>query len=264
MYPRLSYRRYCGRDGFDNEVQAASAAVQNALSATSSAAAGQQAADAVCILPTRFEESTRSEQVSLRQSVFLLDNHLERATIKFSACSSKISSTAGSKAERLHLDPLRRLLGVQQGTPIAVVLADSGKRYLLRQRWLLRAVKLWNLAVTASIALAVAPHPSQAAMGTAASGGAGRNSGTAGPPSASSAYLQKAVQSACSTWQLKQLQGAATREGASKLQHYTPGVCGGTLEAAGLGTRAAYRTAVRERSRRAALAQLQSGFSLGA
>jgi hypothetical protein len=59
-------------------------------------------------------------------------------------------------------------------------------------------------------------------------------------------------------WQLKQLQDAATREGASKLQHTTQGVCGGTL-AAILGIRAAYLTAVRERSKRAALAQLRTG-----
>jgi hypothetical protein len=65
------------------------------------------------------------------------------------ACGRKISSTAGSKADQLHLATLRRLLGVQQGKPIAGVLAEAGERYLLWQRWLLRAVKLWNLAVTA-------------------------------------------------------------------------------------------------------------------
>ncbi|KAI3432470.1 hypothetical protein D9Q98_004019 [Chlorella vulgaris] len=84
------------------------------------------------------------------------------------SATGKTSSTAGSKAERLHLAHLRRLLGVRQGTPTAVVLAKAGERPL-RQRWLLRAVKLWNLAVTAeqssllwqamtaSVALAVAP-----------------------------------------------------------------------------------------------------------
>ena len=65
-------------------------------------------------------------------------------------------------------------------------------------------------------------------------------------------------------WQLNQLRQAATRDGASKLQHYTQGVCGGTLDAATLGTRAAYLTAVRERSRRAALAQLRTGSHWGA
>jgi hypothetical protein len=56
--------------------------------------------------------------------------------------------TAGNKAERLHLAHLRRLLGVRQGTPTAVVLTETGVRPLW-QRWLLRAVKLWKLAVTA-------------------------------------------------------------------------------------------------------------------
>jgi hypothetical protein len=73
-----------------------------------------------------------------------------------------------------------------------------------------------------------------------------------------------AVQSVCSAWQLKQLQDAATLEGASKLQHYTQGVCGGTLDAASLGTRAAYLTVMRERSRRALLAQLRTGSHWGA
>jgi hypothetical protein len=71
------------------------------------------------------------------------------------------------------------------------------------------------------------------------------------------------VQSACSVWQLKQLQDAATCEGASKLQHYTQGVCGGKLDAASLGTRAAYLTVVRERRRRAPLAQLRTGSHWG-
>ncbi|KAL4855391.1 hypothetical protein ACK3TF_004121 [Chlorella vulgaris] len=73
-----------------------------------------------------------------------------------------------------------------------------------------------------------------------------------------------AVQSACSAWQLKQLQDAATRKGASRMQHYTQGVCGGTLDADSLGTRAAYLTVVRERSRRAPLAQLRTGSHRGA
>ncbi|KAL4857864.1 hypothetical protein ACK3TF_001848 [Chlorella vulgaris] len=84
------------------------------------------------------------------------------------SAAGKTSSTAGSKAERLHLAHLWRLLGVRQGTPTVVVLAEAGERPLW-QRWLLRAAELWNLAVTAeqssvlwqamtaSVALAVAP-----------------------------------------------------------------------------------------------------------
>ena len=82
--------------------------------------------------------------------------------------AGRCSSPAGNKPERLHLAYLRRLLGVRQGTPNAVVLAEAGERPLW-QRWLLRAVKLWSLgvaaeqnsllpqAVKASAALAAAP-----------------------------------------------------------------------------------------------------------
>jgi hypothetical protein len=75
----------------------------------------------------------------------------------------------------------------QSSTPIAVVLAVAGERPLW-QRWLLRAVKLWNLALTAEQSsllwqrcrlggCAGPPHPSEAAMGTAAGSGAGREGG---------------------------------------------------------------------------------------
>jgi hypothetical protein len=74
---------------------------------------------------------------------------------------------------------------------------------------------------------------------------------------------KEAVQSACSAWQLNQLHDAATRQCASKLQHYTQGVCGGTLDAASLGTRAAYLTVVRERAGGAA-GTAAPWFSLGA
>ncbi|KAI3436385.1 hypothetical protein D9Q98_002439 [Chlorella vulgaris] len=193
------------------------------------------------------------------------------------SAAGKTSSTAGSKAERLHLAHLRRLLGVRQGTPTAVVLAEAGERPLW-QRWVLRAVKLWNLAVTAeqssllwqamtaSVALAVAPGhriPARqpwAQQLAAALAAIGVQLDLHQPQP----VCKAAVQSACSAWQLKQLQDAATREGASKLQHYTQGVWGGTLDAASLDTRAAYLTVVRERSRRAPLAQLLTGSHWGA
>ncbi|KAL4855790.1 Retrovirus-related Pol polyprotein from type-2 retrotransposable element R2DM [Chlorella vulgaris] len=193
------------------------------------------------------------------------------------SAAGKTSSTAGSKAERLHLAHLRRLLGVRQGTPTAVVLAEAGERPLW-QRWVLRAVKLWNLAVTAeqssllwqavtaSVALAGAPGhriPARqpwAQQLAAALAAMGVQLDLHQPQP----VCKAAVQSACSAWQLKQLQDAATREGASKLQHYTQGVWGGTLDTASLGTRAAYLTVVRERSRRAPLAQLRTGSHWGA
>ncbi|KAI3428416.1 hypothetical protein D9Q98_007243 [Chlorella vulgaris] len=83
------------------------------------------------------------------------------------SAAGKTSSTAGSKAERLHLAHLRCLLGVRQGTSTAEVLAEAGERPL----WQLDAAcsqavesgvtaeqsRLLRQAVTASAALAVAP-----------------------------------------------------------------------------------------------------------
>jgi hypothetical protein len=158
-----------------------------------------------------------------------------------------------------------------------VVLAEVGERPLW-QRWLLRAVKLWNMAVAAdqssllrqaveaSAALAAAPgHRNPAAQPwaqqlEAALAAAGVQLDLQQPQQISKA----AVQNACRQRQLEQLQAAATREGASKLQHYTLQVCGGNLDAANLGTCAAYLMAVRERSRREALAQLRTGSHWGA
>ena len=51
-------------------------------------------------------------------------------------------------AERLHLSFLRHMLGVRQGTPNAVVLAETGQRPLWA-RWLLRATRQWNRALAA-------------------------------------------------------------------------------------------------------------------
>ena len=72
-----------------------------------------------------------------------------------------------------------------------------------------------------------------------------------------------AVRSSCLQRQLQLLQAAASRDGASKLQHYTQGVCGGKLDTASLTVPAAYLTAVRERCRRLALAQWITGSFWG-
>ncbi|KAI3432678.1 hypothetical protein D9Q98_004221 [Chlorella vulgaris] len=121
--------------------------------------------------------------------------------------------------------------------------------------------------MTASIALGGGfgpPHPSQAAMGTAASGGAGRNGGAAAPPSASASLQSSSAE---------RLQRVAAEKAARRshppvrqqtaVQHYTQGVCGGTLDAASLGTRAAYVTVVRKRAGGAA-GTAAHWFSLGA
>ena len=56
--------------------------------------------------------------------------------------------STGCAADTLHLGYLRRLLGVRQGTPHAVVLAECGKRPLWL-RWVMRAARLWNRALAA-------------------------------------------------------------------------------------------------------------------
>jgi hypothetical protein len=182
------------------------------------------------------------------------------------------NGSTGCAPEVLQLSFLRQLLGVRQGTPNAVVLAETGERPLWH-RWLLRAAKLWNRtlaqppssllrqAVTASVALAGAPGTrplarqswaEQLAVGLAA---VGVQLNMANPQPVS----QAAVRTGAQQRQLAMLQAAATREGASKLQHYTLGIHGGCLEAASLNVPAAYITGVRERCRRECLAQLITG-----
>jgi hypothetical protein len=192
---------------------------------------------------------------------------MQLAAAGAAGCSS---SPAGSRPERLHLAYLRRLLGVRQGTPNAVVLAEAGERPLW-QRWLLRSVRLWNTAVAAeqssllrravaaSAAMAAAPgHRNPAAQPWAQQFAAALAAiGMQLDLQQLEPISKTGVQAACHERQLQQLQAAATREGASKLQHYTQLVCGGNLTAASMGVRAAYLTDVRELSRREALAQLR-------
>ena len=72
--------------------------------------------------------------------------------------------STGCAAEKLHLACLRNLLGVRQGDPSLVTLAETGERPLWA-RWLLRAARLWNRlqALLASAALAMAPGSRQPA-----------------------------------------------------------------------------------------------------
>ena len=97
--------------------------------------------------------------------------------MQLAAKAAASGGSTGCAAERLHMSFLRCLLGVRQGTPNAVVLAETGERPLW-VRWLLRATRLWNRAlaaeddcllrqaVTASAALAATmegPGPGRAA-----------------------------------------------------------------------------------------------------
>ena len=66
------------------------------------------------------------------------------------------ASTARSKAEQVHIQYLRQLLGVRQSTPSAVVLVEAGEQPLWL-RWLRRAAKLWNSMLEARAGQFAAP-----------------------------------------------------------------------------------------------------------
>ena len=197
--------------------------------------------------------------------------------LQLAAKAATTGGSTGCAAERLHLAFLRNLLGVRQGTPSLVVLAETGERPLWA-RWLLRAARLWNRllaagdgnlarqALLASAALAAAPGSRQPArqpwaqllaVGLEA---AGVQLDLCNPQPVSLAALREG----CQARQLQQLQEAASRPGASKLQHYVTGVQGSQLKAASLWKPAAYLTGVRERRRREALAQWVTGSHWGA
>jgi hypothetical protein len=195
--------------------------------------------------------------------------------MQLAAKAASSSGSSGSAAEKLQLSYLRRLLGVRQSTPNNVVLAETGQQPLWL-RWLRRAAKLWNRLLTeqrgsllqqalaANTQLAAHSQPpsrqswaAQFAAGLAAIG-MPLNLQQPAPLDLEAATSQGQQR------QLQQLHTAATREGASKLQHYVQHVCGGTLQASDLGQRAAYLDEVRQRHQREALAQLRTGSHWGA
>ena len=220
-------------------------------------------------------------RVQLRLFSALVDSVLSYGSevwgMQLAARAAAGSGSTGCAAEKLHLSFLRNLLGVRQSTPNAVVLIETGERPLWA-RWLQRAARLWNRALAtepgslvrrallASTALATTPcshQPArqswaqQLAAGLAA---AGVQLDLANPRPVSMAVVRQG----CQQRQLQQLQAAAAREGATKLQHCTEAVWGGKLDASSLGTPAAYLTHVRERCRREALAQWRTGSHWGA
>ena len=108
------------------------------------------------------------------------------------------AGSASSAAEKLHLSYLRRLLGVRQSTPNAVVLAETGERPLWL-RWLQRAAGMWNRALaappgsllgqalSASITLAKAPGsrtPARQPWAQQLAAGLGGSRAAGGPGSA--------------------------------------------------------------------------------
>lgn len=181
---------------------------------------------------------------------------------------------SNNAAEKLQLSFLRRLLGVRQGTPNAVLLAEAGHSPLWLS-WLRRAARLWNKilaeqpgsllrqTLAASIQLAAVTQQSarqswaaQLAAGMAAIGMPLDLQHPAPIP-------LKQLTSCGRQRQLQQFQSLATRVGASKMQHYML-VCGGNLEASSFGQREAYLVEVRQRHEREALAQLRTGSHWGA
>ncbi len=168
------------------------------------------------------------------------------------------------------------MLGVRQGTPNAVVLAETGQRPLWAQ-WLLQAARLWNCAlaappdsllrqaVLASTAMAAEPgsrspaHQPWAQQLASALAAVGVELDLSNPQPVSRA----AVRAGCQQRQLEQLFAAAERSGATKVQQYVFGIRGGAISADSLSMPAAYLSGVRERSWRQALAQWRTGSFWG-
>ena len=190
------------------------------------------------------------------------------------ACSS--AGNAGSAAEKLQLSYLRHLLGVRQGTPNAVVLAETGEAPLW-QRWLRRAAKFWNkllaeeegslvhMALQASIRLAGSGAAPPARQSWAAQLAAGMTAlqlplALEQPAPVNLEELMEAAQKR----QLAQFHQAATRAGATKLQQYEVNVWGGFLTYGALSQRPKYLDEVRQRQHRGALAQIRTGSHWGA
>ena len=177
----------------------------------------------------------------------------------------------------MHIQYLRQLLGVRQSTPSAVVLLEAGEQPLWL-RWLRPAAKLWNsmleappdsllqqaLAASRQLAeatpAAAAARQPWAAQFAAAMAAVGQPVNLREPAAVS---LNELVESGQER-QLAQLTAAATREGASKLQHYVRQVWGPGLVAPALGRRQPYLEAVRRRQQREALPQLRTGSHWGA
>ena len=124
---------------------------------------------------------------------------------------------------------------------------------------------LLRQTVTASAALTLAPgsrqpaHQLRAQQLGVALAAVGVQLNLAAPRPVGRAALREA----CWQRQLEMLQTTASREGATRLQHYVFGVHG-TLDAASLATPAGFITHVRERCRREALAQWRTRSHWGA
>ena len=182
---------------------------------------------------------------------------------------------SGSAAEALHLGHLRRLLGVRQATPNGAVLLETGERPLW-VRWLVRAGRLWNRLTAeppGSLLERAFAASRQLAAGAPADLQPGRRPWAAHLADALAAVgmpvdlehpqplCVKRLKQRALQRHLAEISTAAACPGATKLAHYLTAAWGGRLPPADDYTPApaAYLGAVRQRVRRAALAQLRTG-----
>lgn len=192
--------------------------------------------------------------------------------LQLAARAAASGGSTGCPAQRLHLAFYRMQLGVSQATPAAVVLAEAGERPLW-MRWLQRGSRLLSRclqaaegsllqrALTASCRLAAGgAQRSWAAQLQAGLEAVGVQLDLQQPEAVGRAQLRDA----CRARQAAMLNEAASKEGASRMQHYVLGTCGGVVEPGSLAQPQPVLSLVRERQRRQALMQLRAGTHCGA
>ena len=192
--------------------------------------------------------------------------------LQLAAKAAASGGSTGCPAQRLHLAFYHMQLGVSQATPAAVVLAEAGERPLW-MRWLQRGSRLLNrclqaaegsllqraLAASCRLAEAGAQH-SWAAQLQAGLSAVGVPLDLQLPEPVGRAQLRHA----CWARQAAMLQEAASKAGASRVQHYVLGTCGGVVEPETLAKPHPVLSLVRERQRRQAFTQLRAGTHCGA
>jgi hypothetical protein len=184
--------------------------------------------------------------------------------------------TAPSEAELQHLRHLRRLLGLPQRTPTAVLLAEAGQPPLHVQ-WLVAAARLWNDLISwpedSLIGRAL-----RASVQLAAEGGSASGSRSQQPWAAQLAQAMQLVDVHFDPHSYEQLQQDGVRQAAleqhlrrvdaaadahTRLRHYFRDVRPDSLSIDGYSL-PAYVSEIRGRRQRRALAELRAGTHWGA
>ena len=185
------------------------------------------------------------------------------------------TSTEPSEPEQLHLEFLRRMLGVRPSTPTAAVLAEAGEPPLY-VRWLGRAARFWNRllsrpadsverrALEASVALASVKAGADAWASWAAQLAAAVQAvGVAFDPAQLQPLSPNVLQQAALDHHLQRVMAAAACERRTLLRHYFLTVRGGGLTADSYG-RPAYLQEVRYRAWWQPLVRIALGVHWGA